>query len=107
MIQIIYRAMTLHQKPKLVYGIPEFLASKSPNDNKQKMLCYMLSWEKCINEKQNYMYQAGEHYLSRSAIPIQRDSLEVSINGSQFEQISFENCLNDKSHFLVGSQHRL
>jgi hypothetical protein len=116
-MNIKYRAMTLqtcdhHAKPKLVYGIPNFQFTK-PNGTfgnkkegtEQQIVVHLTSFQKCVCSKENYKYRLNEIHYSRGSHLINRETLEVSVNGSLFEKVSFENCLNEKYVALEGSQH--
>ncbi len=118
-MNVIYRAMTLqtcdfHEKPKLVYGTPEFQFTK-PNGTfaikkegtEQQIVVHLISFQKCVCSKENYQYRENEVYFSKMSRLINRDTLEISISGSQFLKVSIENCLNEKHVTLEGSQHSI
>ena len=105
MVNITYRAMTLqtcsyHTKPELVYGIPEFQFKKfcvstfgiKKQGTEQQVVVHLRTFHRGVNEKENYQYKAGEVFFSQTTMLINRDTLEVSVNGSEFEKVSFEKC---------------
>jgi hypothetical protein len=92
-MNIIYRAMTLktcdyHEKPKLVYGIPNFQFTK-PNGTfgnkkegtEQQIVVHLTSFTKCVCSKENYQYRLNEVYYTGFSYLINRDTLEISVQG--------------------------
>lgn len=82
-----------HPKPELVYGNIEYNTSK-PNGTfgkiiegtKQQLIVYITHFEMCVCDRTNYMYSKGEMYYSKSSRQINIDTLEVSINGGEYEK---------------------
>ena len=103
-----------HEKSKLVFGIPVFQFSK-PNGIfgsngkgiQQQIVVQLTSFQKCVCEKENYQYKKDEVYYSSCSYLINRDTLEVSVNGEMFEKVSFEKCLIEGFIPLDGDENNI